>query len=469
MPVNPALRNLARDGRFSLDDAKTLKQMVQQGQVSPDEAKEALQRYGDIMDPEAGSMLAGFTGGQAPSSSTSLPAGTKPSTPGQQSDDVKSLQHGLMTLAQKGQDPTLSLPTGADGIYGHETKSAVKAFQTANGIQATGVADANTLAKLDEKLRAASQRTNTPAAAPQAPTAQAPKPARGLGGTAKPDPNRVLEQAGKQSIADKEMDHEKNIQETGLGDYYGDHGAFAKAVHSGDKAAVAQAVSDMSGGEWQLKSMNGSSVTIKNASGDTRVMKESSCIGFVMDNVKAAYTAAGKGDRFAEIQAHMQASGMRGTVLCEELKKDGWNAVFYSPRTADDLATHKEKNDPDKLDALRMAQHGGRVWKAGGDSLSTGIKPDAVVTGYRDSTPDAKTDAQLSQIEKAPFFVGVANGGIHTFVGHDGNVSEFHWDAGPNDPGSIQETSVRKWEWDTGLYMLPPGNWPKGGVQAPAA
>ena len=69
-------------------------------------------------------------------------------------------------------------------------------------------------------------------------------------------------------------------------------------------------------------------------------------------------------------------------------------------------------------------------------------------------TPDNHTEALLEKLENVPFFVGVANGGIHTFVGHKGNVCDFHWTAQPDDKNAMTENPVRQWKWDTGLYMV---------------
>ena len=86
------------------------------------------------------------------------------------------------------------------------------------------------------------------------------------------------------------------------------------------------------------------------------------------------------------------------------------------------------------------------------DSGIEGVRCDAVITGYRDITPDRNTKTMLEKLENVPFFVGVANGGIHTFVGHKGSVCDFHWTAQPNDKDAMTENPVRQWKWDTGLY-----------------
>jgi hypothetical protein len=190
MPVNLALKNLARDGRFSLEDARTLQQLVQRGQVSQAEARETLKRYGDVMDPEAGRLLEGFTGGQRSGTMTSLPPEILSQTirHGAQGANVETLQRGLQALGMREQNPAFTMPSGVDGMFGTETRNAVRAFQQAHGITATGTADPATLQALDRALKGErAQQTPTPPPAP-APSGQAPRPRRGLGGAETPTP-----------------------------------------------------------------------------------------------------------------------------------------------------------------------------------------------------------------------------------------------------------------------------------------
>lgn len=267
---------------------------------------------------------------------------------------------------------------------------------------------------------------------------------------------KKVAEAGDQAITAKTKSHHDAIDATGIGRYYGDHGSFHGSVKANDRDGIKAEIEASTQGKWTLAGISRGQVEISGPNGTKAAIKESSCIGWVMENVKAAYEGAGKGARFAQIDQRMRDADMRGTVLCEELQKDGWTAVFYSPRTATEL---KDSGENEKLGALNMAKAGTRVWRAVTVEGSRGVKCDAVVSGYRDSTPDAKTEALLAKLEKAPFLVGVANGGTHTFVGHKGNVCDFHWTASPDDKNAMTENPVRNWEWDTGLYMVPPGFW----------
>lgn len=266
---------------------------------------------------------------------------------------------------------------------------------------------------------------------------------------------RKIAQAGDRSITEKTAAHKTAIDRIGVGLYYGDHSRFHEDILGGNRSTLQGEIDAMSAGNWRLGALEPGAVQIENSSGQSVRLQESSCIGWVMQNVRAAYGGADHGERSDEINQRVKEADLRGTVLCEELQKDGWTAIFYSPRTADDLAGAGER---EKLGALNMAKAGSRVWKspiAGSD----GVRCDAVVTGYRGVAPDSETEAQLQKLENVPFFVGVANGGIHTFVGHNGKVCDFHWTAQPDDKDAMTENPIREWKWDTGLYMVPPGYW----------
>ncbi len=266
---------------------------------------------------------------------------------------------------------------------------------------------------------------------------------------------KKVAQRGDKSITDNSNAHKAAIDNTGIGLYYGDHSPFHEAILKGDQPALRTKIDAMSMGNWRIGSIEPGSVILESTSGQAVRLRESSCIGWVMENTKAAYEGGGYGERFAEINRRVKAADLRGTVLCEELQKDGWAAVFYCPRTAEDLANSNER---EKLGALNMAKAGARVWKSPIPG-SEGVRCDAVITGYRDVTPDHNTKMMLEKLENVPFFVGVANGGIHTFVGHKGSVCDFHWTAQPDDKDAMTENTVRQWKWDTGLYLVPPGYW----------
>lgn len=162
---------------------------------------------------------------------------------------------------------------------------------------------------------------------------------------------------GDKSIIDNCAAHRAAIDNTGLGLYYGDHSPFHQDILRGDRAALQTQIDAVSAGDWRITSIEPGFVTLESTSGQATRLRESSCIGWVMQNVKIAYEGAGNEERFAEINRRVKEADLRGTVLCEELQKDGWTAVFYSPRTAEDLT---ESGEREKLGALNMAKAGVR-------------------------------------------------------------------------------------------------------------
>lgn len=241
-----------------------------------------------------------------------------------------------------------------------------------------------------------------------------------------------LAAGGAQSIELRMKQHSDSIEKTGIGRYFGDHSSW-KTMSTADKE------------QW-IKDNAKPGVTPPSASS----VKENSCIGWAMENVGAAYAAAGKSERWAEIQKIVVSKGSKGTDLAKELKKDGWQSVYWNPdakNPSDGLAEHS-------FSAVQVARGNGYY----------GIAVDAQVTNYR-PTEGKGTKQDMSGIEKlreVPFFFGLAKGGVHTFVGRKGEVNEFHWSEMPNSNHAIQQTPLEQFGWNSGLIMVPPGTWPTG-------
>ena len=102
---------------------------------------------------------------QAAGSAAAAPAGTI--AQGARGNQVTSVQRALIAAG-------FAVAGGADGIYGAATANAVKQFQQARGLLATGIVDQQTLAALGSAPAA-------PAAAPRPP----PAARRGIGHVAR--------------------------------------------------------------------------------------------------------------------------------------------------------------------------------------------------------------------------------------------------------------------------------------------
>ena len=176
MPVNPAIRTLAQDGRISLSDAQKMKQAATAGTVSKSDVNDALGRYAEVIDDDAAALIADTFQGGARAKLSSLPEATTRKTleKGMKSNDVSLLQRGLMSAGLSSSNQGMTLKSGADGIFGNETEASVRAFQKANGLTQTGTADPATLRALNATLKGTANQTR-----PATPTpAQAATPAQ---------------------------------------------------------------------------------------------------------------------------------------------------------------------------------------------------------------------------------------------------------------------------------------------------
>ncbi len=172
MPVNPTVRSLAQDGRFSLQDAKELKAAVTAGTVSKADAEDAVARYAEAMDSDAASLLSDTFQTSARGRQTSLHDSVTAMTlqKGMRSEAVSTLQRGLMGVGLSSQNPGMALASGADGIFGRETEASVKAFQKANGLPETGKADPATLRALSQAMAGTQNTPSRPTSPATTPT-----------------------------------------------------------------------------------------------------------------------------------------------------------------------------------------------------------------------------------------------------------------------------------------------------------
>lgn len=360
-------------------------------------------------DPHETSAASAATAAAAPialSSSTfkgnaglaGVAAGTATIGFGARGDGAKAIQTALGKLGL--------LQGAADGVFGRMSQNAVAAFQRGAGLDPTGVVDQTTLAAIDKKLGPALS------------------------------PGMILAEAGRKSIETKMTAHRTSIDKTGIGTMFGDHGSF-KRMSASERET------------WIRENQKPGSVP--------PTPKESSCIGWAMENVKAAYTAAGKGVRWAEIERIVVSKGSKGTDLAKELQKDGWEGVYFNP----DAKRPSDGNPEHSFSASQVAKGKGYY----------GINVKHTVQNYRPSTaeegktPTAQDLKGFKDLEKVPFFFGLARGGTHTFVGTAGKVNEFHWDRMPDDKGSIEERPLTEFPWNSGVVMVPPGTWPVAGTR----
>ncbi len=240
-----------------------------------------------------------------------------------------------------------------------------------------------------------------------------------------------MAEGGATSIDEKMRAHRESIEKTGIGIYYGDHSRFKDMTREERK-------------EW-IEAYAKPNTTPPSLD----QLKEASCIGWVYENVAAAYKAAGMEERWNEIFRTVVSKGSKGTDLAKELQKDGWEVIYWNPDTR-----KPDDGDSEHTYTAALVKRGKPYY---------GIPVDHQVVNYRPS-PGSSTPRDMSGIEKlkqVPFFFGLARGGRHTFVGRNGKVNEFHWTGMPDDPNSIEETPLEEWGWNSGIILVPPGTWPR--------
>jgi hypothetical protein len=284
----------------------------------------------------------------------------------------------------------------------------------------------------DTSAAVLASRLDEAAAAVPAAATTATGAAAGVGEatTTQPSVGEQMAEGGNAYLNQETHAHLDAIERTGVGTYYGDHSSYKSMSRTERRAWISEAATPGT---------------------NPPTPKESSCIGWAMDNVGAAYEAAGMGERWAEIKSIVYAKGVKGTDLAKELQKDGWQAVYFNPD-----AKHPDDGNAEHSYTARIVKQGKPYY---------GIDVDAMVTDYRPTEGKGTTQdlAGFEKLKEVPFFFGLAKGGMHTFAGQHGRVNEFHWTANPDDTNAIEERPLTEFPWNSGVIMVPPGTWPDGG------
>lgn len=238
--------------------------------------------------------------------------------------------------------------------------------------------------------------------------------------------------AGWRALRDKRRDHLTALYETGVGRYFGDHSPF-------------QSLSPAERREWIAQH--------KRAGTDPQPPRSSSCIGWALECVAAAYAGAGRD--VSPIRAQVAASG-KGTDLARALIQDGWTGIYWNP----DARTPADGSDEHPFSAAR-ARSAGTYY---------GLRVEGMVLDFRPA-PGSSTrrdGSGLVRLAQVPFWFGLARGGTHTFVGYGSTISELHWAHMPDSPTVIEESPFEDFHWLSGLIVVPPGTWRAPGPERPA-
>jgi hypothetical protein len=245
--------------------------------------------------------------------------------------------------------------------------------------------------------------------------------------------------------------HFDAIQKTGIGLMYGPKSSYAKLSDAQKSLYISQ------------RRRPGTAAPVP---------KETSCVGFVLNQLEQGYKRAGKQERWKEIDAIVRDHQGDGNFLLQELKKDGWTTVYFNPDVKNPTQQVGQPSKP--------ADH--HIWtasevKKGRNYLSgvklfngerfDGIPIDEQMLNYRPTNPYQTTPetAQLEKLRRAPLFVGIANGGYHVYLGSQGNVIESHSTRNPTDPTNMEIRPFSEWglldgeSYLSGVIAVPPGGW----------
>jgi peptidoglycan hydrolase-like protein with peptidoglycan-binding domain len=170
--ISNTLRKFLADGQLTPDEMVSLKNAVKAGQVKPAELKLLTDRFGDLFRAGVGRPMVDLAGTvgvrltiQAPirSLGDSAAAGvilrgehTLSATTTRSGDPaLVQFQHALEAIGSRGGHPEYALTHGgADGVFGNETATAIRAFQSDHGLDPTGDIDQTTAMAMEQELYA---------------------------------------------------------------------------------------------------------------------------------------------------------------------------------------------------------------------------------------------------------------------------------------------------------------------------
>lgn len=207
--------------------------------------------------------------------------------------------------------------------------------------------------------------------------------------------------------------------------------------------------------------------------------KRTSCIDFVLDQLRVGYERAGKLERFQEIKKIVVANEGQGTYLLKELEKDGWSMIYWNPDAKNPSTAIRTDSDKQlnhrpthhKWTAATVKNQG--LYMPGVTGLNgerfEGLRITDTVNDFRPTNPYAtrRNDAGLEKLQNAPLFVGIANGGYHVYLGTKGRIVESHSTRSPKDPTNIEVRDFATWGlkgdegFGSGVIAVPPGAWKK--------
>ena len=271
---------------------------------------------------------------------------------------------------------------------------------------------------------------------------------------------------GATSYMRKEMnEHRKKVilNQLGVGKYYGTKSDFAEK----SKEEKIQQLKD-----WGAPNREQAKATLDD-------MKSSNCINWVLSVLKAGYTKVDKEggevgneiisgkknalEDYEAIEQTVRKKGNKANVLLQELQKRGWKIIYLNADTS------KNTTDSSGNVVFNSTYEYGKVKEHGG---RWGLTVDEMLVDF--DTASGGNSSTMQKLKQVSFFVGMARGGYHSFVGGSGDVSEFHRGRGPTMKRKrykkiIEETPIETFfgersndpSWQSGFIAVPPDEWSK--------
>ena len=211
-----------------------------------------------------------------------------------------------------------------------------------------------------------------------------------------------LARAGKEAIETKTKAHRDAVGTRGYGTHYGDHSSYTPPA--------------------------GASLT------------KSSCVVWAMECAEYAFDKVGGSATWSQIAQVTRRNQLKGTFLIRELIAKRWTGIYWNPDVTDTSDSEHS-----------YSAHIARTKKTYYD-----LAVSDMIVDYRRSPVNM---TGIDRLEKVPFWIGCARGGMHVFCGTGANVSEFHWDAPATDPNAMELVALKDYAWMSGIIAVPPTVW----------
>lgn len=257
-------------------------------------------------------------------------------------------------------------------------------------------------------------------------------------------------QASRSAMLLEKEKNDQQFKDFGFGLFYGYKSEFAKLDEAGQRKHIDDLLAKKFGPDpshWP-----------KNYTYPVVI----SCIQYVMRYLKFGFLSTGQQHVFEQIDRYMDRNDYDGLALQRALVQLGWNGVYWNQ---DVNVDHGTQPNNEKKNGARPTWHrwAYNVARTQGHYYQVPISD--FLINYLPAK-NSSTVAEIHGIERlqlVPFYMGIAHGAYHTFLGHDGNITESHMSYNPEKPDNLEDAPFYP-SWDieryySGAFVIPPGYW----------